>query len=702
MPKSTDCWGIEVGSNAIKALRLRRAADEISVAEFEVIPFKKILTTPDLNVEEAIRVGLDTFTSRHDVKNSTVVVGIPGHMAFARFAKLPPVEPKRIPDIVSFEAVQQIPFPIDQVEWDYQTFQDPESPDVEVGIFAITKERLAPWLQNFQSVNMPVHGMVLTPVAVFNAMSHDYDLAESGEGCILMDIGTVSTDLIITENGRAWLRTIPIGGNHFTDALVRSFKLSFSKAEKLKRDAASSKYARQIFQAMRPVFVDLVQEVQKSLGYYQSLNREANLTKLYGLGSTWRLPGLQTFLKQQLQLDVTRVDSFKKIEVEGRDAATFAENSLSFAPAYGMAMQGLSQAKVNCNLLPRAVGKRQLWKAKTPWFIGAAAVTVIAAGLALASVILERASYNSPENRAAREQVDKILVRAKTASSKLKEVRTANDPRTRIANINAMLDYRTLWPTIMRDIDQAILALDPQAALISGDTNAIMEIPRRERRIFYVEEISVAYDYKASAERFTGTATERRVAPIQTPEGQEPGPDSWEQRPPAYVVRLIGTTPFDTAQINAGTFVESGLISYLKQHADKHGRPYRIDADSVVIASRSTVSEDKTKDGSKSGRTGSPLDRGTDEFSGPIGVEDDGPVTEDVKQITLESIYRQLLPKPALHEESRAGDRRFEIVWRVELLPPASETLPAPQQPGRGSADPAPQAKQSDDTEDQA
>src|SRR6185295_4222288 len=108
---------------------------------------------------------------------------------------------------------------------------------------------------------------------------------------IIMDIGTVSTDVIIVENCQLWLRTLAIGGNAFTEALMRAFKLSFPKAERLKREAGTSKYARQIFQAMRPVFSDLLQEMQRSLGYYQSLNRDANLTKIIGVGSTFRLPG---------------------------------------------------------------------------------------------------------------------------------------------------------------------------------------------------------------------------------------------------------------------------------------------------------------------------------------------------------------------------------------------------------------------------
>jgi len=100
-------------------------------------------------------------------------MSVPGHSAFARFAKLPPVEPKKIPDIVKFEAVQQIPFPIDQVEWDYQPFQSEDSPDVEVGIFAITRERIMERLGVYEDVGITPDAVTLSPVAAYNALAYD-------------------------------------------------------------------------------------------------------------------------------------------------------------------------------------------------------------------------------------------------------------------------------------------------------------------------------------------------------------------------------------------------------------------------------------------------------------------------------------------------------------------------------------------------
>lgn len=215
MAKKNEAWGVDVGANAIKAVKLVRAGGDVRVEEFEVLPFKQVLTTPDIDVDQTIQVQLDVLMQKHEMDKARVVVSVPGNMAFARFAKLPPVEPKKIPDIVKFEAAQQIPFPIEQVEWDYQVFQQEDSPDVEVGIFAITKERVMQYLANYRAVDMKVDSLTLSPLAVYNTFFYDRD---GGDGAIYMDIGTVSTDVIIVEDGGIWLRTLPIGGNNFTEA----------------------------------------------------------------------------------------------------------------------------------------------------------------------------------------------------------------------------------------------------------------------------------------------------------------------------------------------------------------------------------------------------------------------------------------------------------------------------------------------------
>ena len=131
-------------------------------------------------------------------------------------------------------------------------------------------------------------------------------------------------------------------------------KLTFAKAEHLKCNATKSPDPRAVFQALRPVFNDYVSEIQRSIGYFSSVNREAKISKVVGLGNGFKLAGLQKFLQQNLQYEVERIESFSAITADGfKDAALFEENILSFPVCYGVALQALRQTRIRTSLLPR-------------------------------------------------------------------------------------------------------------------------------------------------------------------------------------------------------------------------------------------------------------------------------------------------------------------------------------------------------------
>lgn len=481
-------WGIEIGAFAIKAIRLERHGDEARVVDFAVIPHKKVLTTPDLDQDEMVRLGLGQFISQKSLEGEHLVMSVPGHSAFARFAKLPPVEPKKVPDIVKFEAVQQIPFPIDEVEWDYQTFTSPDTPEIEVGIFAITRERVQQRLSLYGELGVSPESLTLSPVAVFNAMT--FDLADKIKGPVIyLDIGTSATDVIVADAGRCWIRTFPLGGTHFTEAIASAFKLSYSKAEKLKLEASDSKYAKQIMQAMRPVFTDLLHDLQRSIGYYQSTHREAQLTTMMGLGSTFRIPGLRKFLGQQLQIDVLRLDEFKRISVTGREAASFAENAVNMASAYGLALQGIGLAPIDANLVPIRTLREQMWHSKTKWFAAAAALVIVGSAM-----MLVRPLYDDSQMAAAEPGIVRTTIaRGTELRNTFQNLRQTSDVGAAATNMLSLLDYRTIWPHLVNDAATALASAEPQPALLGNDPKAILAIAPRERKLLQLHTLTGDY-----------------------------------------------------------------------------------------------------------------------------------------------------------------------------------------------------------------
>jgi type IV pilus assembly protein PilM len=140
-----------------------------------------------------------------------------------------------------------------------------------------------------------VQAVQMNPLAVYNAMYYDSRIKGT---TMIIDVGAENTDLIIAEGETIWLRSISIGGNNFTEALTKAFKVNFVKAEDLKRNASTSKYGRQIMQAMRPIFSDLVSEIQRSIGFYSSVHKESRISKVIAIGSTFRCRGCRNICRR--------------------------------------------------------------------------------------------------------------------------------------------------------------------------------------------------------------------------------------------------------------------------------------------------------------------------------------------------------------------------------------------------------------------
>ena len=448
MATSNACWGIEVGAGGIKAVKLVLDGEGVRVADFAVMPHKRVLSTPELNQDDAVRLALGAFVNQYDLGKARVAVSVPGHAAFARFAKLPPVEPKQIPKIVRFEAEQQIPFSLDDVEWDFQTFRSPDSPDVEVGIFAATKERIRQQLQLYDDFGIVPDIVTLSPIAVYNALAFDLVFDERTPGTVIVDVGTTSTDLIIAEAGRVWVRTFPIGGHNFTQEIADKFSVSYAKAEKIKREVHQSKAARQVLQALRPVFGDLGQEIQRSIGYYQSLHSDSDLQRVIGVGATFELQGIRKALQQQVQLTVYAVEEFKRATFDGADVGRLGESAGQLMTAYGLALQGLEFATLEANLMPSAVVREAVWRRKTPWFFAAAGLGLVASGAMFIRPFMDQAAVDAYPKPAI---IQQVLSKGEALKSEASDVTGTQSVDRTLANLVKLADQRDVYAHIIND-----------------------------------------------------------------------------------------------------------------------------------------------------------------------------------------------------------------------------------------------------------
>ena len=395
MARGSYVWGIDIGKCALKALRCRVSSEprKLEAVAFEYIEYPMILTQPEADPVELVQSALEQLISRHDLKGDTVAVSVPGNLGLAKFIKLPPIEAKKIPDIVKYEARQQIPFPLEQVVWRWQRLASGMEDngfvlDAEVALFAMKREQVFKALAPLEQAGIDVEVLQLSPIALANVAIFDQlpDIAtldpdQPAPSIALVSVGVDSTDLVVTNGRRIWQRSIPSGGSNFTKALVQGMKLTFSRAENLKRNAVKAEDPKAVFKMMKPVFNEFASELQRSLNYFTGTDRSATISKVLLMGNATKLRGLTDFVGQQLQLDVARLDKFDHLEgaaVVSNPA--FREHQIAFGTAYGLALQAAKLAAINTNLLPDEIVRDRIIESKKPWAVGAL-VGLLAAAL---------------------------------------------------------------------------------------------------------------------------------------------------------------------------------------------------------------------------------------------------------------------------------------------------------------------------------
>jgi len=475
MAEPVSAWGIDIGQAGLKAMKLRVSEDgnRVIAAAFDYVPHSKILSQPDAIPEELIRESMKTFLERNKLDGSLIAISVPGQSSLAKFIKLPPVEASKVAEIVKYEARQQIPFDLNDVIWDYQPIGGGAEEsgfmlEAEVGLFAMKRELVYDALKPFISNNKEVEIVQIAPLALYNYLSYDVlgfrKTAETPEPpaaedyYIILDMGADNTTLLVSNGRNIWIRNVPIGGNHFTRALTREMKLTFAKAEHLKCNATKAPDPKAVFQAMRPVFNDYVSEIQRSIGYFGSVNRSAKIRKVIGVGNGFRLAGLQKFLQQNLQYEVERLESFEG--VSGDSVLTdplLIDNMMTFAVPYGLALQAIGKTRIRTTLLPPEIAMERKIRSKKPWAIAAAAGLLLAMGISTMGSASVLRSYS--EAKWDEQQKNVKAIQGQISAQKTAYGATEAEHTKILETIDrlvAPLEKRAIWMELFKAINECM------------------------------------------------------------------------------------------------------------------------------------------------------------------------------------------------------------------------------------------------------
>jgi type IV pilus assembly protein PilM len=341
--------------------------------------------------EAAILKALQELLAEKGIKAKSVNVCAPGFHVFSKFVKLPPVDAGKVTQIIQYEAQQNVPFPLEEVVWDYQILGSTSGGELEVLLVAIKADIVEGLFRVTETTGLRLQLTDVSPAALCNSFRYNYgDL----EDCtMLLDIGAKTSNLLFFEKGKVFSRSINLGANSITQDFANESKLKYEAAEKLKieegfvslggayeepenpHQAAISKIARQFMTRLHI-------QVNQTMQFYRGQQGGSAPQRLFLSGGASVMPYTAQFFAEKLNVPVEYFNPLRNVQLDpALNLEELARVAHSLGEVVGLGLRNLAHCPVELNLMPESTLRWQSFNQKKPYFIASvfSLVLVIAA-----------------------------------------------------------------------------------------------------------------------------------------------------------------------------------------------------------------------------------------------------------------------------------------------------------------------------------
>ena len=125
--------------------------------------------TQESTREAAMLKGLQEALAEKPFESRNVNICAPGYHTFSKFVKLPPVDTSKVTQINQYEAQQNVPFPLEEVVWDYQILGAAPSGELEVLLVAIKSDIVEGLFRTADKAGLRLQLVDVSPAALCNA-----------------------------------------------------------------------------------------------------------------------------------------------------------------------------------------------------------------------------------------------------------------------------------------------------------------------------------------------------------------------------------------------------------------------------------------------------------------------------------------------------------------------------------------------------
>jgi type IV pilus assembly protein PilM len=222
----------------------------------------------------------------------------------------------QLEESIKWEAEQQIPFDIEDVNLDFQILDEQVSPDqMPVLLVAAKKDMINDYTAVIEEAGLQPTIVDVDVFAIENAFNLNFESPEE-EVIALVNIGASVMNINILKRGTsAFTRDISIGGRQITEELQKRLKMTYEEAESLKikeRDAGAQN--PEVEKIIQGTAEQLATEVRRSLEFFAASSSGGEIKKIFLSGGCAKIQMLPGLIEERISMPVEVFNPFAKID----------------------------------------------------------------------------------------------------------------------------------------------------------------------------------------------------------------------------------------------------------------------------------------------------------------------------------------------------------------------------------------------------
>lgn len=409
---------IDVGADSIKASEFICTSQNVELDKFVCRSFPN--EADDASAFAAMLAMLKEVIAEGGFKAKDVYLSLTGQNALIPFIKVPAMttDPEKIKELVTYEAKSRIPYPLNEVVWDYQMIDNPDGGDeIDAMLVSVKNEDVVAIADAVESAGCKIKSIEVSPTALYNSARAN-GIGDS-QCEMILNIGGKASTLVFVDGPRFFVRSIPVAGNTITQQIAKEFNMSFADAEEIKcrhgfvalggaYEEPESDVAATVSKIVRNVMTRLHGEINRSINVYRATQHGRKPEKMYLAGGSSIMPFTPRFFVEKLRIPVDYFNAFKVVSLgENINQEVLQEQAHLCGETIGLAMRHFRSTPIEISLIPDTIKKQNSLRLKRPFFYASAVSLLVYLGITYWALDKQVGEIGEKEQRLEQKRLEK-------------------------------------------------------------------------------------------------------------------------------------------------------------------------------------------------------------------------------------------------------------------------------------------------------